>query len=79
MSVLADARARTVTKGRWPAWTTTYHAATPGYFDESFRLGTFYFPKAQVFGGVIAVGVADLPAAAPIHLARGRSARCRRT
>lgn len=38
-------------------WTTTYHAATPGYFTESFRLGSFYFPKAQVFGSMIAIGV----------------------
>ena len=38
-------------------WSTTYHAATPGYFAESFRLGDFYFPKAQVYGCVIAIGV----------------------
>jgi branched-chain amino acid transport system permease protein len=38
-------------------WSTTYHAATPAYFDESFRLGGFYFPKGQVFGCAIAVGV----------------------
>jgi branched-chain amino acid transport system permease protein len=38
-------------------WSTTYHAATPSYFDQSFRLGDFYFPKAQVFGCGIAVGV----------------------
>ena len=38
-------------------WSTTYHAATPGYFAESFRLGDFYFPKAQLFGCAIAAGV----------------------
>jgi branched-chain amino acid transport system permease protein len=38
-------------------WSTTYHAATPGYFAESFRPGSFYLPKAQVFGCLIAVGV----------------------
>jgi branched-chain amino acid transport system permease protein len=38
-------------------WSTTYHAATPSYFAESFRFGDFYFPKAQVFGCAIAVGV----------------------
>jgi branched-chain amino acid transport system permease protein len=38
-------------------WSTTYHAATPSYFAESFHLGDFYFPKAQVFGCVIAAGV----------------------
>jgi branched-chain amino acid transport system permease protein len=38
-------------------WSTTYHAATPSYFAQSFRLGDFYFPKAQVFGCLIAIGV----------------------
>jgi branched-chain amino acid transport system permease protein len=38
-------------------WSTTYHAATPAYFDESFRGGGLYFPKAQVYGCGIAVGV----------------------
>jgi branched-chain amino acid transport system permease protein len=38
-------------------WSTTYHAATPSYFDESFRGGGLYFPKAQVYGCGIAVGV----------------------
>jgi branched-chain amino acid transport system permease protein len=38
-------------------WSTTYHAATPSYFAQSFRFGDFYLPKAQVFGCGIAVGV----------------------
>jgi branched-chain amino acid transport system permease protein len=38
-------------------WSTTYHAATPAYFSQSFRAGGFYFPKAQVYGCGIAVGV----------------------
>jgi len=38
-------------------WSTTYHAATPGYFAESYRPGDFYLPKTQVYGCVIAVGV----------------------
>jgi branched-chain amino acid transport system permease protein len=38
-------------------WSTTSHSATPGYFASSYRLGDFYFPKAQVYGCVIAVGV----------------------
>jgi branched-chain amino acid transport system permease protein len=38
-------------------WSTTYHAATPGYFAQSFRLGDLYFPKGQVFGCLIAIGV----------------------
>jgi branched-chain amino acid transport system permease protein len=38
-------------------WSTTYHAATPSYFSQSFRGGGLYFPKAQVYGCGIAVGV----------------------
>jgi branched-chain amino acid transport system permease protein len=38
-------------------WSTTYHAATPSYFAQSYRLGDFYFPKAQVYGCLIAIGV----------------------
>jgi branched-chain amino acid transport system permease protein len=38
-------------------WSTTYHSSTPGYVDESFRAGGFYFPKAQLFGCGIAIGV----------------------
>jgi len=38
-------------------WSANLHSATPSYFNQSFRLGDFYFPKAQVFGCAIAVGV----------------------
>lgn len=38
-------------------WSTTYHAVTPSYFAQSYRLGDFYFPKAQVYGCLIAIGV----------------------
>ncbi|HYY32828.1 MAG TPA: branched-chain amino acid ABC transporter permease [Gaiellaceae bacterium] len=38
-------------------WSTTSHATTPGYFASSYRLGDFYFPKAQVYGCFIALGV----------------------
>jgi branched-chain amino acid transport system permease protein len=38
-------------------WKTTSHAATPGYFASSYRLGSFYFPKAQVYGCLIALAV----------------------
>jgi branched-chain amino acid transport system permease protein len=38
-------------------WSTTSHSATPGYFASSYRLGSFYFPKAQVYGCLIAIGV----------------------
>ena len=39
------------------AWSTTYHAATPDYFSQSYRIGGYYFPKTQVFGCALAVGV----------------------
>ena len=38
-------------------WSTTSHSVTPGYFASSYRLGDFYFPKAQVYGCLIAVAV----------------------
>jgi branched-chain amino acid transport system permease protein len=38
-------------------WGNNYHAATPGYFNESYRFGGYYFPKAQVFACAIAAGV----------------------
>jgi branched-chain amino acid transport system permease protein len=38
-------------------WSTTSHSATPGYFASSYRIGDFYFPKAQVFGCGIALVV----------------------
>lgn len=38
-------------------WSTTYHGTTPSYFDQSFRGAGLYFPKAQVYGCAIAVGV----------------------
>jgi len=38
-------------------WSTTYHAATPSYVNQSFRGAGLYFPKAQVFGCAIAIGV----------------------
>ena len=42
-------------------WSTTYHSSTPDYVDESFRAGAFYFPKAQLFGCAIAIGVLAAP------------------
>lgn len=57
------------------AWSTTYHAATPGYVDESYRLGQFYFPKAQVYGCGVAVGVLVLLYVMLNHTWLGRSIR----
>ncbi|SDH04262.1 branched-chain amino acid ABC transporter permease [Nonomuraea jiangxiensis] len=34
-----------------------FKSATPAYFEESFRVASISFPKAQVFGFVAAVGV----------------------
>ena len=61
-------------------WSTTYHSARPDYVDESFRAGAFYFPKAQLFGCAIAIGVlAALYVMLTRHGSGGRSARSRRT
>ena len=38
-------------------WATTSHSITPSYFTESYRAGDFYFPKAQVYGCLIAIAV----------------------
>jgi branched-chain amino acid transport system permease protein len=32
-----------------------FRSATPGYFEESFRIGGLVFPKTQVFGAVLAI------------------------
>jgi branched-chain amino acid transport system permease protein len=36
-------------------WGNTSTAVRPGYADESFRFAGVFLPKAQVFGGVVAV------------------------
>ena len=33
-----------------------FRAVTPSYFDESFHLGNIFFPKAQVYAALIALG-----------------------
>jgi branched-chain amino acid transport system permease protein len=38
-------------------WGNTSHSVRPGYFNESFKLGQLFFPKAQVYGFVLAVVV----------------------
>jgi branched-chain amino acid transport system permease protein len=35
-------------------WGNTSHAVRPDYFNESFTLGDLFFPKAQVYGFVLA-------------------------
>jgi branched-chain amino acid transport system permease protein len=38
-------------------WSNTSHSVRPGYVDESFHLGSLYFPKGQVYGCAIAIVV----------------------
>jgi branched-chain amino acid transport system permease protein len=38
-------------------WKNVFRSVTPGYFDQSFHLGGFFFPKAQVFGCLAAAVV----------------------
>ena len=38
-------------------WGNTSHAVTPTYFTRSFRLGGLFFPKADVFGALLAVAL----------------------
>jgi branched-chain amino acid transport system permease protein len=38
-------------------WGNTSHAVRPGYFTESFEIGSLFLPKAQVYGGLVAIGV----------------------
>jgi branched-chain amino acid transport system permease protein len=38
-------------------WGNTSHAVRTPYFDESFLIGDFFLPKAQVYGCVMAIGV----------------------
>jgi len=38
-------------------WKNVFRSVTPGYFSQSFHLGAFFFPKAQVFGCLAAAVV----------------------
>jgi branched-chain amino acid transport system permease protein len=38
-------------------WGNTSHSVRPGYFNESFEIGSVFLPKAQVFGGAVALVV----------------------
>jgi branched-chain amino acid transport system permease protein len=38
-------------------WGNTSHAVRPGYFNESFDVGSLFLPKAQVYGCLLAIGV----------------------
>jgi branched-chain amino acid transport system permease protein len=36
-------------------WGNTSHSVRPGYFNESFEIGELFLPKAQVYGGLVAM------------------------
>jgi branched-chain amino acid transport system permease protein len=38
-------------------WGNTAHAVTAPYVNQSFHIGSLFLPKAQVYGGVIAIAV----------------------
>jgi branched-chain amino acid transport system permease protein len=38
-------------------WGNTSHSVRPSYFNESFELGQIFLPKAQVYGGIVALVV----------------------
>ena len=38
-------------------WGNTSHSARPGYFTDSFEIGSLFLPQAQVYGGLVAIGV----------------------
>ena len=38
-------------------WGNTSHSVRPAYFNESFNIGSVFLPKAQVFGGGVALVV----------------------
>jgi branched-chain amino acid transport system permease protein len=38
-------------------WGNTSHSVRPAYFTESFQVGELFLPKAQVYGGLVAIVV----------------------
>ncbi len=36
-------------------WGNTSHSVRPSYFNESFEIGELFLPKAQVYGGLVAM------------------------
>jgi branched-chain amino acid transport system permease protein len=38
-------------------WGNTSHSVRPSYFNESFEIGQIFLPKAQVYGGIVALFV----------------------
>jgi branched-chain amino acid transport system permease protein len=38
-------------------WGNTSHSVRPSYFNQSFNIGELFLPKAQVYGGIVALVV----------------------
>ena len=38
-------------------WGNTSHSVRPSYFNQSFEIGALFLPKAQVYGGLVAIVV----------------------
>jgi branched-chain amino acid transport system permease protein len=38
-------------------WGNTSHSVRPSYFNQSFEIGELFLPKAQVYGGLVAIVV----------------------
>ena len=38
-------------------WGNTSHSVRPAYFNQSFSIGELFLPKAQVYGGLVAIVV----------------------
>jgi branched-chain amino acid transport system permease protein len=38
-------------------WGNTSHSVRPEYFNQSFEVGELFLPKAQVYGGLVAIAV----------------------
>jgi branched-chain amino acid transport system permease protein len=38
-------------------WGNTSHSVRPGYANQSFEIGALFLPKAQVYGGIVAIVV----------------------
>jgi branched-chain amino acid transport system permease protein len=41
-------------------WGNTAHSVTPSYVNEAFHIGDIFLPKAQVYGGMLAIGILTL-------------------
>jgi branched-chain amino acid transport system permease protein len=56
-------------------WGNTSHSVRPSYFNESFEIGQVFLPKAQVYGGALAIVVLGGLYAVLNHTWLGRAIR----